>query len=145
MSWITPKTNWQPTEYVNVGDMNRIEGNIRFLRDTLNAMSYRIPDQVHRSWVHSGLPNIGDIRRICENIRMIAEHYFRPPHHERLLVIPTKAAIDNQDANDIEEFLRWLNAQRLAGRLHNRHQDLAPFTHAQLAGRRHIQLREEGL
>ena len=145
MSWITPKTNWQATEYFNLADLNRIEGNIRFLRDALNALSYHVPEQVHRTWTHSGLPNIGDIRRICDNIRMIAEHYFRPPHYERLLEIPNKVALDNHDANDIEEFLRWLNEQRLAGRLHNRHQDLARFTHAQLVTMRHIQLREEGL
>jgi len=145
MSWITPKTNWQATEYLNVADINRIEGNIRYLREALNAMSYRIPEQVHQFWATAGLPNAGDIRRICDNIRMIAEHYFHPPHYERLLEIPNKAALDNEDVNDIEEFLRWLNEQRLAGRLHNRHENLARFTHAQLAGHRHIQLREEGL
>ncbi len=33
MSWTTPKTNWVATDYFNIGDYNRIVGNLNHLRD----------------------------------------------------------------------------------------------------------------
>lgn len=48
MAWITPKTNWVSTDYVNVSDINRIKNNILYLYDyassVFNIYSYNIPD-----------------------------------------------------------------------------------------------------
>jgi len=146
MSWVTPKTDWQAVDYLNAADLTRIENNIRYLRDELNRASYQIPVLIHRTWTRDGVPNTGDIRRICDNIKVIADHYYRPPQYERLLLIPSKEALDNQDANDLEEFLRWIHHEfRVLGRIHNRHQALTRFTHAQLRQFTHNQIRREGL
>lgn len=32
-TWTTPKTNWVATDYFNIGDYNRIVGNLLYLRD----------------------------------------------------------------------------------------------------------------
>lgn len=33
MAWQTPKTNWEKTDYFNIGDYSRIKGNLEYLRD----------------------------------------------------------------------------------------------------------------
>lgn len=33
MSWKTPKTNWKPTDKVNIQDYNRLKNNIAYLRE----------------------------------------------------------------------------------------------------------------
>lgn len=36
MAWITPKTDWVATDYLNFDDLNRIENNIKYLSDYIN-------------------------------------------------------------------------------------------------------------
>lgn len=33
MEWINPKTDWQPTDYINTEDYNRIRNNILYLKE----------------------------------------------------------------------------------------------------------------
>lgn len=33
MAWTTPKTDWQSTDYINYGDINRIVNNLKYLRE----------------------------------------------------------------------------------------------------------------
>lgn len=37
MSWITPKTNWVKTDYINYTDYNRWKNNVEFIKDLLIA------------------------------------------------------------------------------------------------------------
>jgi hypothetical protein len=54
----------------NVSDMNRIEGNIRYLSDTLSDLYY-FSEVETKTWNISGLPNVDDINRLIENTRAI--------------------------------------------------------------------------
>ena len=36
MAWITPKTDWLPTDYINTEDYSRILGNLKYLADLFN-------------------------------------------------------------------------------------------------------------
>lgn len=36
--WITPKTNWTSSDYFNIGDYNRIKGNLEWLNDMINQV-----------------------------------------------------------------------------------------------------------
>lgn len=38
MAWITPKTNWVSTDYFNIGDYNRIKGNLEWLQGMINQV-----------------------------------------------------------------------------------------------------------
>lgn len=38
MAWITPKTNWTPMSYFNIGDYNRIKGNLEHLNSMVNQV-----------------------------------------------------------------------------------------------------------
>lgn len=48
MEWINPKTDWQPTDYVNVEDYNRIRNNIAYLKDYSEAffMSFEFKEPI---------------------------------------------------------------------------------------------------
>lgn len=35
MAWVTPKINWQPTDYINYTDLNRIKNNVQALKDSM--------------------------------------------------------------------------------------------------------------
>lgn len=37
MTWITPKTDWKNSDYINVNDWARIESNIKFLGQLFNV------------------------------------------------------------------------------------------------------------
>lgn len=43
MSWITPKINWVATDYFNIGDYNRIIGNINFIKTLADDLFYGFP------------------------------------------------------------------------------------------------------
>lgn len=45
MAWQTPKTNWQPTDYISYDDYNRIAGNLMYLVKLGNKIGYPIPTQ----------------------------------------------------------------------------------------------------
>ncbi len=36
--WITPKTNWTSSDYFNIGDYNRIKGNLEWLHGMINQV-----------------------------------------------------------------------------------------------------------
>ena len=38
MAWATPKTDWTATSYFNVGDYNRIKGNLNYLQTLINQV-----------------------------------------------------------------------------------------------------------
>lgn len=61
---------------LNVSDINRIEGNIAYLTEELNACGY-YPDVATKEWTNSNLPNEADISRILYNIRAIIESFYQ--------------------------------------------------------------------
>ena len=61
---------------LNLSDINRIEGNIKFLSDNLSALGYH-PDVTVKSWERSGIPNEKDIERIIYNIKEIIGKYYQ--------------------------------------------------------------------
>lgn len=44
MAWIEPKTDWTLDDYFNIGDYNRIIGNLEYLKELGNELFYGIPD-----------------------------------------------------------------------------------------------------
>ena len=52
--WQEPKLNWQPTDYINSEDFNRIRGNIEYLKDKmkkyheLKESGTPLPDEVSK-------------------------------------------------------------------------------------------------
>jgi hypothetical protein len=146
MNKMTSKTNWRAFDFLNAGDLTAIEDDIRYLHVELNKQPYNIPDQKHKKWDHSCIPDIGEIRRICENIKMISDHYYLPPKYDRLDVIAEKAAINNQDVNDVAECLHWLYDElKVRTRTHNTHQVIMDkeLSHEMLTLHTHEEIQKE--
>jgi hypothetical protein len=60
---------------LNVSDINRIEGNIQYLAETLRKYYY-FPTTTSKTWSMDGLPNTTDVSRIIGNIRKIISAYY---------------------------------------------------------------------
>lgn len=43
MPWVNPKTNWTSAEAYNYTDINRVEGNMEYVRSELIGIGYTIP------------------------------------------------------------------------------------------------------
>ena len=85
---------------LNVTDLNRIEENIAYLADKLEAYSY--PANVStRPWDRGGVPTQRDVLRIVENIKSILNSFYSPNNAPAL---PNKMS-SYEDINAIEENL----------------------------------------
>jgi hypothetical protein len=88
--WTTPVTdrtssdidNKTPKAYINASDLNRIEGNIKWLAENLPVLLDRIQTPTVTDWDESSVPTTGDIWRICDNITGIMDNYYRPNGYE---------------------------------------------------------------
>ena len=84
---------------VNRDDLNRIEGNIKWLADRLSELGY--PSGVHsRTWELSDLPTGDDILRILGNLTALTTAYYLPEG----VRIPRSMAVYSE-INDIEYLL----------------------------------------
>ena len=59
---------------LNVSDLNRIEGDIKYLDDNLATMCY-YSNTVSRNWDVNGLPDASDISRIIQNVAKLISGY----------------------------------------------------------------------
>jgi len=85
---------------LNLTDINRIEGNIKYLNDRLTELYYS-PGAVSKTWDHNGLPTASDVRRILNNVQLIIDAYHRPAGAPN---VPSGMS-RYYEINDIEEIL----------------------------------------
>jgi hypothetical protein len=85
---------------LNLTDLNRIEGNIAYLAETMEIFSYS-PNIHGKKWNIADLPNRNDMSRIIENIRSLVSSYYSPSSPPSL---PT-TILSYSDLNAIEENL----------------------------------------
>ena len=86
MNWITPITdrtaadisNRTARAFLNVADLNRIEGNIAWLTAELGRLGVSVPTTSTTNWNQNNIPTMTDIQRIRANIDLIATRYHRP-------------------------------------------------------------------
>jgi hypothetical protein len=80
--WITEVLSGNPIETydlkgcLNLADINRIEGDIQYLSDTLSSLYYP-PGTSCKVWTINGLPTARDIYRILNNVRLIISAYYQ--------------------------------------------------------------------
>lgn len=60
MSWLTPKTNWVATDYVNTEDYNRINGNLKHIADEFNLVIAEYQSQNYTELPYSEKWNIAE-------------------------------------------------------------------------------------
>lgn len=85
---------------LNLLDLNRIEGNIAFLAETMENFSYS-PNIHGKRWSRVDMPNQNDMSRIIENIRALISAFYSPDNPPSL---PT-TMLSYNDINAIEKNL----------------------------------------
>lgn len=88
---------------LNVSDINRIENNITYLSERLNALYY-YPETVSKTWNNLLVPNNSDISRIIDNIRELITAFYQDPSAPEL----PDNMLTYKQVNDIEENLHLL-------------------------------------
>lgn len=104
--WIAEELSGSPIETydlkgcLNVVDLNRIEGNINYLNETLTKLHYP-PGTSSKAWERSDLPTERDVSRILNNIRLIISVYYQ---QQKAPDVP-ESMRTYKDINAIEENL----------------------------------------
>lgn len=86
----------------NVSDINRIEGNIKFLAETLSSLSYPVGVST-KSWDKLGVPTKADIDRTLNNINNLIRGFYQREVTDLPSVIST-----HSDLNSVEENLKGI-------------------------------------
>jgi len=106
---ITPKRDWRETDYYNADDLNRVEANTQYLRDFLNSIDYKVPEQeikVDRNMV--SIDFISSINRIESNIDDIKNNFIAPIGYQGKKDWVIGVKFDFRDANRLENNLYLL-------------------------------------
>jgi len=106
--------NKTPKAYLKPGDLNRIEENIAYLSERINAQSYDIRPIPPKNWVQDNVPETNDIKRICDSILAIAQAYYIPEGYVDLSSLRHKA-LHFSDVNDIERNLAGIHELLISG------------------------------
>ena len=85
---------------LNLADLNRIEGNIAYLAETMEQFSYT-PNIRGKHWEKADMPTQNDMERILANIRSLISAFYSPDNPPALPT--TMLSISN--INNIEENL----------------------------------------
>ena len=85
---------------LNVSDINRIEGNIKYLSDELSKLCY-FPNTISKTWDVSGLPDIENISRIIQNVAKIISAY----HQNGTAPSLPETLLTYEEVNDLEHNL----------------------------------------
>lgn len=88
---------------LNVSDINRIEGNIAYLAETLEKYQYGVNVKT-REWSISDLPTEQDIARIVNNTCELLEAYYVP---HGIPALP-KEMLSYGEVNDVEQILSFI-------------------------------------
>ncbi|MFJ5713109.1 hypothetical protein [Neobacillus sp. NPDC093127] len=111
MAWITPKTNWKATDYINFTDFNRIEDNILDAANSLRALGYSIPGFTTVSnRTNKSYDDLASINRIENNLQLIRANSTTPAGWQDKKTWIVGMAFTFSDANRIENNTRLLKS-----------------------------------
>lgn len=113
--WQTPKTNWKAADTFNIGDYNRIIGNIAELR-TMAIKLYKEftisdmgPGKTYGDYIYAD-----EINAIEGNLTKICGSTYPFPIGEQKTYYPNQPAADYKEINRIESACRMIH-DNLAG------------------------------
>ena len=129
MSWVSPKVKWQETDRFNVGDYNRIIGNISHLRD-MSLEIYKFfqlapmgPEKTYSDYIYAD-----EINTIEANLTALCRNTYHFPVGEEQTYYPNQPTMDWEELNRIESACLMIH-KNLTG---------------QIAGRKRLALRLGG-
>ena len=86
---------------LNVTDLNRIEGNTRYISQFLQGYGFQTNVTTKVDWTDESLPNVADVNRIINNIKEIRNKYYEPAGMPSL----PQTMVSFSDINAIEQSL----------------------------------------
>ncbi len=103
MEWITPKTDWKATDYVNIDDYNRWISNIACLRDMAVKVykDFQIED-MGNSKSYGDYPYADEINTIERNLTSICKNTYPFAIGDQRTYYPNQATLDWEEMNRIE-------------------------------------------
>lgn len=112
MAWITPKTNWLPTDYINAADFNRLEGNLNFVANYMNSNYFKIAANFSDSVTtrdHTYVDYISGINRIEGYLKTLVGLLPTPLAWQTPKTWSPGMGFSYKDANRLESSAQQLN------------------------------------
>ncbi len=102
--WIKPKTNWLPTDYINVEDHHRITSNLLFLRE-LAAIMYPelVWQDMGKDKTYEDIASPDDWNTIEDNLENLLNGTFPAASGKLMTFYGNAPMIDYMELNRIEE------------------------------------------
>ena len=113
MAWITPKLDWNASNWINYDDWNRIENNILELCNYLISIQYSPPTPVSTNTTRNNLSIdfLSSINRIEANLDNIRLAFLSPADYLPKKTWTVGLGFDYSDANRLESntnsLLNW--------------------------------------
>lgn len=82
----------------NVSDINRIEGNIRYLANELFNLCYSCPVNTNTTWSKDKFLTDVEVDRVLSNVNALVRYYYQPPNSP---MIPD-SVLTYEQVNDLE-------------------------------------------
>ena len=110
MSWITAKTDWTSADYLNFGDVNRIENNTDYIADYIETNLGNRPaiTGTKVDWANTDIVYATNMQRIESNVTLIKTRLGTPTGWGTPVTWVTLLKFDYTDANRLETNLSLL-------------------------------------
>ncbi len=108
--WQQPKTDWQPSDFFNIGDYNRIKGNLVEIRTLALTLWPDFPFEnmgADKTYQDYGF-HADEINKFENNVEHICEGTFPFVVGEKQIFYDNQPFIDWQELNRIEEACRLI-------------------------------------
>lgn len=109
--WHTPKTNWQPTDPVNIEDYNRIKNNLEFLQERATQLyaAFEIQDMGADKTSYKDYYYADEFNRFEQNLDSINKNIFTQDYGPTVRFFDNGPFIDWQELNRIEGAILQMN------------------------------------
>lgn len=109
-TYITPKTDWDGSDYTNFEDLNRVENNTQYVYEKLLQYGYYATAPILKTWVDGEPVFNDDLNRMENNIKQLAEAYFTNDEFQQLKIDwETLDPVDFNFNNRVEKDLEILD------------------------------------
>ena len=109
--WHTPKTNWQPTDPVNIEDYNRIKNNLEFLNERASILyaAFHIQDMGADKISYKDYYYADEFNRFEQNLDSINKNIFTQDYGPTVRFFDNGPFIDYMELNRLEGAILRMN------------------------------------
>lgn len=102
--WVTPKTDWESTDYINIDDWMRIAGNLCYLKNLADKIYRFLPwRDIEISKTYYDRQSAEDWNNIEENLKSLFLNIYSVNSGKQMTFYENGSVIDCTELNRIEE------------------------------------------